>query len=215
MTDIVLEIRLDPAAKPAIIPRNVMVDVTFVRMVPGPDKGREPALVQDVVRVALDERLGAQVQLGAAQPGTAASVDLLGAEGTPLLTRHLTLPGRGGIGLTLSKADVEAYVGTRQKTPATAPAALLHRRVRFVPTSLTLPDFGSATVRYALIEAKDWKRLGLAELFRSEAPQSTALEWLGSGWNDIGSASWQNAHLSIDGRFDVQLPPGADFVMLW
>lgn len=215
MTDIVLEIRLDPAAKPAIIPRNVMVDVTFVRMVPGPDKGREPALVQDVVRVALDERLGAQVQLGAAQPGTAASVDLLGADGTPLLTRHLTLPGRGGIGLTLSKADVEAYVGTRQKTPATAPAALLHRRVRFVPTSLTLPDFGSATVRYALIEAKDWKRLGLAELFRSEAPQSTALEWLGSGWNDIGSASWQNAHLSIDGRFDVQLPPGADFVMLW
>ena len=87
--------------------------------------------------------------------------------------------------------------------------------MRFVPTSLTLPDFGSATVRYALIEAKDWKRLGLAELFRSEAPQSTALEWLGSGWNDIGSASWQNAHLSIDGRFDVQLPPGADFVMLW
>ena len=94
MTDIVLEIRLDPAAKPAIIPRNVMVDVTFVRMVPGPDKGREPALVQDVVRVALDERLGAQVQLGAAQPGTAASVDLLGAEGTPPMSRLTSGPGR-------------------------------------------------------------------------------------------------------------------------
>lgn len=215
MADSILNIRLEPGVQAPEALDNVAADVTYVRIAQGLARTDAPVQVAEVVRTVLDEELGASVMLPDAVPESAASVALLGVDGTPLLRRSLKLPKSGEASLTLTRQDIDNYVGKGQKLPAKLPPALQRRRVRFVPASLVLPDYARAQVRYAVIDAAAWTQLGLSTLFRAPKPQSTALEWLGSGWDAMGSAPWQAAHLSIDGRFDALAPPSSEFILLW
>jgi hypothetical protein len=215
MTDIALRIRLEANAEPSVVPANVNAEVSYQRIARGLGKDEASIQVRDVVRTVLDDKLEASLTLPDAAEQSAVSVALLSVDGTPILLKNLTLPARGDATLTLTRQDVDAYVGKGQKLPAKLPPALVRRRVRFVPASLVLPNYAGAQVRHAVVDDADWARLGLASLFHASKPQSTALEWLGSGWNEIGSIPWQSSHLSIDGRFDAFVPPSSDFVLLW
>lgn len=215
MADSTLHISLEPGTQIPAALDNINADVAYVRIAQGLARTDAPVQVKDVVRTVLDDKLGASLTLPDAVPESAASVALLGVDGTPLLLRNFKLSKTGDASLTLTRRDVDDYVGKGQKLPAKLPPALLRRRVRFVPASLVLPDYANTQVRYAVVDAAAWTRLGLSGLFRAPKPQSTALEWLGSGWNEMGAVPWQASHLSIDGRFDALVPPSSDFILLW
>jgi len=214
--DVTLEITVDSSALSQALPRSLAADITYIRIAEDMGDTAEQVIIQDVVRIALDDKLSGDARLISAKKGSDAQVAFLSVDGAPLLIEHFTVPESGdSVKLTLTKKDAEVVGGIRQKLPA-AVTASQRRRVRFVPISLTLPDYGRSQVRYAICASSDWNSLGLAQLFNSSTPRSTAVEWLGTGWDEIGAARWQSSPVSIDGRFDAVIQqPDADFLLLW
>jgi len=76
------------------------------------------------------------------------------------------------------------------------------RRAFFVPVGHAPFSFVSSKLQLApvTVAGGGWARLGLDQLFRTDAPSSTSIQLAGAGWSGSGIA-WTATHLAVDGNF--------------
>ncbi len=148
------------------------------------------------------------VDLGRRAAGTPISLRLLTAEGVTTIEYEVEKDKDGVLQVLVSKADraliqrrAEPHVPPKLE-PATRPSA-----VRLVAMDRSERWFDGARLFVARIDpTKDWARLDLGRLFRSNEPITSSIELPPEGWSQAALVAWMQAEVGADGRALVPLP---------
>src|SRR5215471_8458738 len=208
----------DPAAEVPKGTTPVFVDVVYLRTIEGkPSDGVTdlPNVVQETLRFVLDDHLRGSCQLADVAGGSHIYLSFLGGDGVARLAKSVTAGDGASLSIELTKADI-AQITT--ETPQPDPASpTVQRRVYFVPTSDMRVPFEASTLQIApvTVASSGWSRLGLNELFHLDTPNTSAVQWPASGWQQSGSVAWTSTHLAVDGQFSFTMPQGAGDAWMW
>lgn len=189
-------------------------ECVYTRRIPSAAE-RTPRLVEETLQGELDSELRGSVLLVGIETSRPVEVRFLSPSGATRLVRTLDVAAEARrLSLELAKGDVAIILaGEPRPDPETA---LVSRHAVFVKTGQKPVEFDKSKLSIAplRVDAQSWSALGLAELFKTEAPATVSVEHSGEGLS-LGAFAWAPVHLAVDGRFEVTFEKQAGNAWIW
>jgi hypothetical protein len=174
-----------------------------------------PKTVQETVRGTLDGRLNGSMELADVARASPIDLNFLSGNGALRLRKTVSRQGEDAIAVELSTAEVSAITAPDPQ-PAAAPPQTT-RRAYFVPVDQQRVPFETSKLQIAPLRTAQggWSSLGLGEMFHSDSPATTAVQWNPALLAQMPAVQWTPVHVAIDGQFGFTVPAGSGDAWLW
>jgi GH25 family lysozyme M1 (1,4-beta-N-acetylmuramidase) len=171
-----------------------------------------PSTVQDTVRTTLDQQLRGSVDLIDIAPSTPIDLYFLGGNGLVRLHKTMTSVAGVKLGVTLNNEDVTAITAAEPR-----PLPRNTRRAFFVTVTDNHVPFESSKLQITQITVghRGWTELGLDQLFHSDLPITTAVQWAGALPPNLVTQLWTPFPLTVDGQFSFSFPVNSGDAWIW
>jgi len=190
------------------------IEARYSRVVPI-DADDKTADIAEARQFLLDLPKQHTATLDAVADNSTIQVTIFADERTNQIQRDIR-PGadEGAVRIVITADEQNQLRGPGAVQPVQPPT--VPRDARLVAVTTVREDFTASGLSVAPIHLDpDWARLSLQNLFHTDHPVTTSVEWLGQGWPQFGEVRWTPVHLDVDGRFSPALALNGGDAWLW